>query len=922
MTVMDPDFYSNRLCDNWTTFLHSLLESSIERPNLQITGGVMTDEWTTFVRPKSNTMRSQMPNALDVGDGPDGLIAAATSSLNTDIANSVLAARRMLNEFELVKNLKNTVASMRTFIFKVKSALIAERKLKENLSEAYSQINGPDIADTSEDIAMKKLPKLGKVYAELASNMKACNEATVILFQSSSKLIRKLEHLRKQCNVWRGKMLLHVKWLIQSRLENIGLLAHLYGKAHVDHSAIFQTNENARFCKLIATYNKSCVEHIKRYEMNDPIANMYIEGLADSISGHPVTAEWKGTKGNLLLDQSISPVADLTPITIDVILKLLSKYSIEDISYHVGQIVHKSVFDESEPLPQELAPVDSLSQGYSWSLASKVEIRPMQFRNNKKSFFKVIKRVANVTLPENALHKCKDDCASIMNVFDSLEMVVSAFLAGLGGKTKILHNFSENIVSDDAMSVASMSSRASSPLSHSTEFKTVVWKDSYNNEAMKAITSNHLDHLASSLSQLFLRYDHNSCQGTSLLSCISSHSDLDLIVMQAAITNLGCLDKLSNEVHESLIVTANNVIVKAALSCSDYIVCEMLGRMTPHFDKPSLQLSQGREHLCLATSLCISALQPLLHIAEHYPKNDVVTKIAIPSIQSLLTYGHYFVTTKIQHIVSMKDVRLLLSLALSDLRILTNTAIDCLKVVEGCHNEIEKRRSHDASTLIFSTKYLHDIDSLITKMQNTSTTTMARVSKIVSEKCEEILAAHFPGQKLWLQKSSLDTEVKNRYIQEMIRNLFKQVSSVLSDMDTQFQLAGIVPVVSAAFETILRYIASHHFKFSVQGGLQLGYDLTVLRDFLSLEDNGLSDNAKNVIPSLRQVKKAFEVAEILNSTSTARMGDGNSMYQRPPSRSYSVRQDENVMDLDNDFWVSLRRDGRESRKWSSFLPCL
>lgn len=876
-------------------------------------------DWLALTRSKHGETPPYLPY-LD--QNHSDLLGKAVMSMEAGIAfiNGMSLVKRFQSDLEAIKSYKSTVLLMEDFILKVKHVLRCETELEIRFMEHRRNITDFIL------VSSLRLPKLGKVYVEICSCIECCNEATVNLSRSSNHNAMRWHSLKNRLIRQRGKLLLYVKWLIYTRIRNIGHIVTMGINDNIKHCDFFSSNEGKRFCKLIDIYNKSCIEHWKSSEIPINLVNTFVECITEFIPVQTLSKK-EGHYYQVMKRSCTYPfVVDMLPVTVWGVLDSVSEGFVLEFGLQIMNVLNYATMSRHEIFTDLSSHAKLIDIGQTWKLASNIKIQPAQLPNHGSSFARVVKQIGKFTIPDNFnSEELGQICTLFMKLFDCQETVMYSFMTGLGGKTNVLQkSINNNELPDDAVSVTTVSSsRTSCSIVQNAEMKSVTWKDSWSSEVMKAITTNRMAFLSNSISHYFCALQHGGKSALHALFSLFTEQDIDLIVMQSVVSNVGKFHTMTEAVQRSLYSSAIEVIVDAALSCSDFLMSEMLGKSTVHFDKLSVWCAPRIDGICSYSCICIGSLHSLYHILEAYSQCDIIAKTVISLIEPLLSRGLYWMKSKLQYFFFIDDIPSALKMVLFDLQALTNVAINGLKLVETCHNHAEKQRSLEFATLLLTTKCLHNIDSLITNMQITSTSTMTQITEHASQISAKFLAENFPPQKLWVQKSLINAEVENKYVQEIIHNLIKPVCAVLSGLDSQSQLAGVVPVVCAIYEAFLKHIALLRIKFSVQGGLQLDYDFANIRNFITCDATELSFETRDAISSIRSVKRAMEICQLLHGMNNVYASGQSSHTQISSERSCSFPLDgSNVMDLEDEFWLTLRKckSGR-TRAWTSLLPC-
>nr|XP_039247703.1 uncharacterized protein LOC120325677 [Styela clava] len=918
--------------------------------------------WTSIQKKKTDTPNyGYLPNSSYTSDENTELnVNEELFSFKPIILNSILLLQENAKELELMEAQNNCSNFMKDFISKLQSALKREKQFLETYDKKFNmRVNSTHGAGTSSNSdsnvtdsdnhsgeyppasVPKKLPKLGKVYAELRSCMKSCDDTGKLWLSKTGTAALIGLRMKEKCLELQSEMLLHVRWLIEARLRNMGkFVSSHYDDESFYISDLFCSNENKKFCKLFEVYNQSVFSYLKECGHSDVEFNSKY-GEFTQANMHSTGNLSESYTHSLGESSSIQRSSGIYPISVKTMLDILSEDFMIKVGPAVAYILQSCrIFQPFDTLiTQSTVGYNTSSEGFLWEDASKIEVRPVQpQKSHKSSFFRVIKRVAGINVPDINMEKTVEYCAILAKWYSKHHDVVSLFLSSIGGKTKILrrsHNF-DSYLSDDTMSVASSDNRSTSSFVKHNETKSVVWRDAWNNDAMKVITSQYLEFLTNSLPKLHMPSLINQPLPSNSITMKESNrttffaiNDIGILLLQAVVSNIGHLNVMPDDLHNSLMATSAEIVINSALSCSDGMLCEMLGKSTPSYDKPSIQMIASTD-VSLVSHCCVSSLQPLMYILEFYSHNDIVTQNALPRTEAILCGGFWWIKRKIQEFFSIGNIPSALRMCLCDLQELTNIGLDCLRLVESCHNYLETKRNQNSAALTIATRHLHNIDSIITNMQVTSGSCMLRLGNESKRIASKIITNNFPSQKFWIQKNTINSEMENKYVQELVNSLIKVAAEAISEMSSQLQLAGMTPVVNAVYEACLSHIAKTKVRFTVQGALQLSYDFSEILNFITADINGLSADVRSSLSSLHSVKRSLHVTELLQSTAYDNAAYVDDRF-RPQSKlrsstaSISDNDDNNIdnSELDDKFWLSLRKHNmRRSKSWTSFIPCM
>lgn len=966
----NPDVQSGSKSDNDHCKSDKLSPVSCNSPN-QVESSIQTNltgtrrQWRVLLKPKSEQNGFHLFNILPALSNASPSLEKKGSerrNVNTGVLNSAILCQTMSKELELLKKHKHGVNYVKEFIVKLQKVLKKEQefardRLGENSrvrsarlssssqSEADGLPTGSASEDQQEDIV--KLPKLGKVYADMRTCVKTCkdicNQWLETSLVSDTVFVENSISQQKQCESLQLKMLLHIRWLIEARLQNISCAIALYlDIEEFELEQIFYPHENKRFCKLIQAYNECCLPSQKRRaKMNFQVGRQPLNHTQSANQNGESVTNCFGAKG--------SQFSITDPLSAKDILNLLSSDSLQKFGRQISVILNSS-------LSFQISQSSAIGYGHDavWFNASKVEVRPIQTVQSdsspgaetthfKSSFCRVIKRIAGITVPEFDEKKAREQCHLLFKWYKSHGCLMTGFANDLSVSSRLLRrSFTPRgqDVPDDTMSVASTDNMSVYSInSDMITSKSVTWRDSWSNDTVKSLITQHQDYFCSLLAQTYFlilfHISKDTCLPEPSPSVVDSYrqnirfrNSTDYLFLNANISNMIQLGLIDENLRKPLELISIQLVIDSAVACSDNCSCEMVGKSLTTFNKSSLQ-KQPKTQLTVVTWKCMCALYPLLHVMESYPSSDCIATFVLPKVESILTAIFSWIRNKIQEFLSSSSLQPLLQIILSDLREVTSVSLDCLRLVESCHNYIESKRNSNAAALDVATQHLQNIDMIITNMQVLSGDSMKLLSSRSYFTAYDIVCRYFPPQKAWLQKHFVDSENENKYAQELVQLLVKTASTAVAQFDAQSQLAAMTPIVNSVYDSCLKYIAKNKIKFSVQGALQLSSDFSTIINYITSEMSQLLPDVQASLSSLHSVRRAIHVAQLLQSTfSHSDLSDRADFHINTNRSSVAPDTEDEEEDPEQDekddrFWLSLRKQGmNKTKSWTSFLPCM
>ncbi|XP_076813225.1 uncharacterized protein LOC143459820 [Clavelina lepadiformis] len=902
----------------------------------------------------------------------------STDQVNTHFWNAKLQLSSIKQTTNFAQYCRHNLTQVRKFITKLQLAIheekhylreIEERKLQNYSPDAHPDSNYEGIGNEDEDSldprgTLIRPPKLGKVYAELNTHFKAWIDILRKWQSNKQSLSAQVVNLflmyQKRIKSLQKQMLYLTEELIQARLISLASCATSQSRLRdADHEweVVFGVSCLKRFCKLIEAYNK-LISQKDNEENNrrESAVRTSTYSLFDSLTS--LSSDFNH-KSNLLTAQS-----SLRPFTVPRILSYLAGPVKQDLASSLLKIltlIHKDQQDveddyefENEDKPQKV----------NWGHAAEIDFDEDQVITHVAGF--KVNNISDSTTSNDALtlvkHVLYTQGSFIVSFMNCLAANTSLLRARLKSKSprslsplKYYNDDGSAISSDDdASSIASSSffsqvSGASGP-SSSRRRKTVVWRDSWDHEAVKSFSKSYMASLVTegpsdTLQSLIFHQQrfHHDGSGTGQhlraidrMCCFRPRFwfDSQALTLDASVTNMITLEILPEDILESVHESTQAFIIETALMNWDRSFCQALGVGIK--DKCGSLPVEGVLPLSKTAWLYIEAVHSLMFIMDRYDKRESVAREALPRLEATLDAFYRWCQSKIQQFLVSWSLRPLMQVSLGDLSQLTSLSLECLKMVEKCHNHVESRRMENPATLMLATKHLKNIDETITNMQSLSGECMRMYVKKCSYLAITAIDASFPSPKLWKQNNLTDHSCASSYMERAVTSVIRPICSSVSVIDGRSQLAAVPPAVTAILDAVVRYILRKSIRFSVQGAMQLQRDFEHVIDFVCDDATGMCRQVRRAVPFLTSVKRAMWVASTLQRTDALEEGNsGKSGYEASRKKRHSRNAVNTADDLtenpEDGEWDLKERDllalrmhekthKLRGKKWFS-LPC-
>nr|CAB3262915.1 uncharacterized protein LOC100185144 [Phallusia mammillata] len=858
----------------------------------------------------------------------------------------LLQIRKFINKLQLA------ISEEETYLEKVRTAVLSNKQMEmEECSPGFSPLDKLNGKFDFPSLQVKPLPtqvsppRLGKVYAEFKNHFKVWDDIVqhwhderMNLSHASFNLLPKFQ---RKIKFYHKEMLCLTQKLISARLRSLASCAVISTTSKnpdYDWSALLGAGCLKRFCKLIEVFNsalrKFCqhnrideqYSHEHRLTPSSFLEDMHLNGKGGQPQVQSTGALFEFTASKILSELS-SPAKGAVG---SCILRVLSS---------INRGSHESL-GTNAVTNYETAKVD-------WGMLDDVEIDEDDIITQLMG--RDVIHISDTDLSDETL-------SSVEQIMYAQGSFIVAFMNSLASNTSLMRNklrsksprsatSSQHMTEEAASAISSeddMSSIASSsffsqlsgtgPTTSHHKRKTVLWRDSWDQEAVRSLSKSYMAMLVT---------EGPSCTLQLLLShyvtveSVNSYAvtmkprfgwDFGALMLDAFVSNMIELGLMPKDVLRSVQCSTQAFVINRALIHWDKKLCEALaiGRA----DKCGALPIRGSQPLTKTALTYLQAVHALLAVMKFHDREDVAQK-ALSRLESTLDSFYSWCYNKIQLYLTSWSLRPLLQVCLSDLGQLTSIGLTCLPLVEKCHNYVESRRTESPATLHHATKHLTNVDNIITNMQSLTGECMRMYSDKCNHLAKKSISATFPPHKLWRQKNLTDHSAPSPYMEESVRAVLVPVSSAVSVLNPRCQLTAVPPAVSALLDVTIRHIVDHKIRFSVQGALQLQRDFEYVTEFVCTSEANLCVGVVRAVPGLKAVKRAMWAVSVLQRTDapeTIASKTGYSARGRRTSRvsAFNAAEDDHHLQDEDSVLekqlLALRVQGKSAKKWFT-LPC-
>nr|XP_002123234.1 uncharacterized protein LOC100185144 isoform X1 [Ciona intestinalis] len=851
--------------------------------------------------------RTSIPGEVECDDLMDAVPGCANTNHSNAIENNTFSnlwSFKLLHSCtgrseRFLEHCQNISMQMRKFISKLRNALSHEHEYIAHLDSVMDQYLGQSVLNNTyglnhletdyENEVLRNIspPKLGKVHIELQVHFKAWDDI-MKKWQSlrqgdSVYMVKQLLVLQKRVKTYQTEMLELTQKLIEQRLRSLTSCAVVRGKkdeAEAEWSHVLGAGSLKRFCKLIEAYNnilrRNSNEKKRPSEDVRSSSPFYIESLPTSL--------YSDDKHFTFSD--CQPCVSV-PFSVSRLLSILCQPAKEELATSMMKII--SLLQSSRSNSEEEEDfLSELNTNIEWGNAKDVQ----------KDEDDITTHVSGVPLPSVPNDAASSETfLSVRQLIYSQGSFVISFMKCLAGNTSLLRGrkktksprstsfsqlFPEDLASnmssdDEVSSVASSSffSQMSGTPTSSRIKKTVLWRDSWDQDAVRSFSKLYISSIVSkgpgSSMQLQVATSDSSKSATVhkwMREDIQSQrfrTGMQTLHLESLLSNLSILDLMNEDVIESSQLSIHTFIIEKALGDWDSYTCQALA--IGEMDKcGSLPVEGTQQALTKTGWTYVKTIHPLMYIMDRFRDNEVVAQNALPRLESTLDALHRWCYMKIQHYLASWSLRPLMQVSLGDLSQLTVVALHCLPLVEKCHNFVESRRMENPATLHLATKHLKNIDDIITNMQTLSGDCMRAYLKKSAHLAESIVEKVFPSNKVWRQKNLTDHCSASTYMEHCVKSLVVPVCTAVSVLDPRSQLASVPPMVSALVDSILKHIFNKKIIFSVEGALQLRRDFEHILDVACSDTSNLCQEVRRSLPFCKAMKRGIRVCKLLQRT--------------------------------------------------------
>ncbi|XP_070540726.1 uncharacterized protein [Ptychodera flava] len=434
--------------------------------------------------------------------------------------------------------------------------------------------------------------------------------------------------------------------------------------------------------------------------------------------------------------------------------------------------------------------------------------------------------------------------------------------------------------------------------------KSVHWGDSMDTNTKQQLIAKYMDHMWQNFGGRLLELLHSQAWGIGY-STIDDLGHVQLcantvIMMLVQMIELICVkDMFAPGAVVSLQSLARQLHAAAAVADWDAGFCDALSSSV--IDK-CLPLSMGAgEHRTKTAMLFQEAFHPLVSLlmsAEQtpvlrspsrgknglpiYPRNAVVT-VTIPALARLLTtlnsalkWSH----TKTLQFLSSWSIGAFLLITQSDLKTLTDTALRVLKLAQPLCTTSDVSTtaapsgviatgsttsgSHDIQLNNRLNQLWHQLNAVTSKLHNLSSTS----SKLFGQDCTRMSTEYWqqamPIGKVWKRKSNQDYPTEpNAYVESAVETILEPVTEGVSKLKTAAQISAVTVAVVAVLEAWMNNILKEKIKFSLFGAHQLHLDFNYVRQWISSDMSGLSQETQQSVLALDVFKHMEGAVQLL-----------------------------------------------------------
>ena len=818
--------------------------------------------------------------------------------------NAGLQLSHSKQNIKFVDYTQHFMVQSRKFISKLRKACTEELKYIEKLENApkrkrafasrnfHYNTNDSNYFDSEDEdhdenaISRLRPLKLGKVYAELQMHFKAWSDIMekwhACKQDMDPEMLHFLTSTYKRINNYQSEMLIFTEQLITARLNSFAFCIRTFSNGNdsdIEWDYLLGPGSLKRVCKLVEVYNKLLKQQRKAHLQCTSIS------LQDFSSKTSSKTFQYPTKKSSLFYFDVSRILNIlaNPIKDELADSLLN------VLTHVQQTKNDNLLS----IEQRVYGRSSNANQFDWSKAYQFEVDEDQ----------IIIRIAGFEVINiNEMRLSNDTFSAIKQLLLRQGSFIVWFMNCLAANTSLLRCNVQNknarsiasfqtfgddmstVSSDDEASSVSSSlviSQFSGANSTSRQRKSVLWRDSWDQEAVASFSKSYIATLVTEapVQHLLARvldsnfdpdkrdfFERNLFKNDWKTKCFRSRFcfDLPVLILDANIMNMLTLKLFPDDVLEALRVSTQTFVIDKALERWDDCMCLALG--TSSNDKCGCLTVEGQPNVTKTAWIYIKAIRTLMFIMDRYNQRRDVAQSALPRLQATLDSFHRWCYSKIQKFVASWKLRELMQVTLGDLSHVTQIALATLAMVEKCHNHVESRRMKHPGTLQQATRYLQNIDAIITNMQSLSGYCIKSYSKKCLNIAKASVEATFPSNKFWKQKNLSDNTSASSYMEMTVNRVLVPICSAVSSLKPRSQLAAVPPAVTSILDAVIRLILQRSVKFSMQGTMQLQCDFDYVIDYACSDEVRLCDEVRRAIPQLSSVNRALWVVSTLQRT--------------------------------------------------------